>query len=309
MPALNERLKYLKARVPGVVDLPLGRLLSLSAGKLQSTVAEAALVLVRSQEIDALGENVDELTARSAMESVIGNVARAIRKLAKAGIESFVITADHGHQFSIRKDDDMKTNNPGGNTLELHRRCWIGHGGSTPPGTVRVSGSELGYDTDLDFVFPTGLGVFKAGGGLSFHHGSVSLQELVIPVLSLRISSQSSAAGAAGADLQLYGLPEAITNRTFGVRLLLAGDLFEAAEVPLRVVLLADGEQVGQAGMAIGARLDRDTGLLHVTRNTEASVGLMLLRDDCTSVRVVVVDPLTDAELAQSAAVPLSLAM
>ena len=309
MPALNERIKYLKARVPGVVDLPLGRLLSLSAGKLQSTVAEAALVLVRSQEIDALGENVDELTARSAMESVIGNVARAIRKLAKAGIESFVITADHGHQFSIRKDDDMKTDNPGGNTLELHRRCWIGHGGSTPPGTVRVSGSELGYDTDLDFVFPTGLGVFKAGGGLSFHHGSVSLQELVIPVLSLRIPSQSSAAGAAGADLQLYGLPEAITNRTFGVRLLLAGDLFEAAEVPLRVVLLADGEQVGQAGMAIGARLDRDTGLLHVTRNTEASVGLMLLRDDCTSVRVVVVDPLTDAVLAQSAALPVCLAI
>ena len=309
MPGLNERLKFLKARLPGLVDLPLGRLLGLSAGKLQSAVAEASLVLVRSQEIDALGENVDELTARSAMESVIGNVARAIRKLARAGIESFVITADHGHQFSIRKDDDMKTDNPGGNTLELHRRCWIGHGGSTPPGTVRVSGSELGYDTDLDFVFPTGLGVFKAAGGLSFHHGSVSLQELVIPVLSLRIPSQSSAAGAAGADLQLYGLPEAVTNRTFGVRLLLAGDLFEAAEVPMRVVLLADGEQVGQAGMAIGARLDRDTGLLYVTRNTEASVGLMLLRDDCTSVRVVVVDPLTDAELAQSSALPVSLAM
>jgi hypothetical protein len=151
--------------------------------------------------------------------------------------------------------------------------------------------------------------VFKAGGGLSFHHGSVSLQELVIPVLSLRIASQATTAGPAGADLQLYGLPEAITNRTFGVRLLLAGDLFAAAEVPLRVVLLADGEQVGQAGMAIGARLDRETGLLHVTPNTEASVGLMLIRDDCASIRVVVVDPLTDAVLAQSAALPVSLAI
>jgi hypothetical protein len=309
MPGLSERLKFLKSRVPGLVDLPLGRLLGLSAGKLQSSIAEASLVLVRSQEIDALGENVDGLTARSAMESVIGNVARAIRKLAKAGIESFVITADHGHQFSIRKDDDMKTDNPGGNTLELHRRCWIGHGGSTPPGTVRVSGSELGYDTDLDFVFPTGLGVFKAGGGLSFHHGSISLQELVIPVLSLRIPSQASAASTAGADLQLYGLPKALTNRTFEVRLLLAGGLFAGAEVPLRVVLLADGEQVGQAGMAIGARLDRETGLLHVTPNSEARVGLMLLRDDCASTRVVVVDPFTDAVLAQSAALPVSLAI
>jgi hypothetical protein len=306
---LNDRLKVIKARLPGVVDLPLGRLLALSANKLSAALANAPIVLVRSQEIDALGENVDELTARSAMESVIGNVARAIRKLARAGIESFVITADHGHQFAIRKDDDMKTDNPGGNTLELHRRCWIGHGGATPAGTVRVSGSELGYDTDLDFVFPTGLGVFKAGGGLSFHHGSVSLQELVIPVLSLRLQSQASAAAASAVDLQLVGLPDAITNRTFGVRLLLAGDLFAAAELPLRVVLLADGEQVGQAGMAIGARLDRETGLLHVTPNSEASLGLMLLRDDCASLKVVVMDPSSDAVLAQSAAIPVSLAI
>ena len=69
---------------------------------------------MRSQEIDALGENVDELTARAAMEGVIGNVARAIRKLASAGIEHFVVTADHGHQFSIRKHDDMKIDNLAG---------------------------------------------------------------------------------------------------------------------------------------------------------------------------------------------------
>jgi hypothetical protein len=35
----------------------------------------------------------------------------------------------------------------------------------------------------------------------------------------------------------------------------------------------------------------------------------MLLRDDCASIRVVVVDPLTDAVLAQSAALPVSLAI
>ena len=57
----------------------------------------------------------------------------------------------------------MKMDNPGGDTVDLHRRCWIGHGGTTPAGRPRV-GAELGYDTDLDFVFPTGLGVFKAGG-------------------------------------------------------------------------------------------------------------------------------------------------
>ena len=306
MTGLSERLRFLKAKVPDVTDIPLGKLLSASSTKLSKSIGNASLVVVRSQEIDALGENVDELMARAAMESVIGNVARAIRKLAPIGIENFVVTADHGHQFSIRKDDDMKTDNPAGDTVELHRRCWIGHGGTTPPGTVRVSGAELGYDTNLDFVFPSGLGVFKAGGGLSFHHGSVSLQELVIPVVSLRIPSQKSRAPAEKIA-QLLDVPDKITNRTFCVRVLLVDDLFLEDPVAVRVVLVSRNEQVGQAGMAIGGELDRASGILHINKNSEASVGMMLMRDDCDSVHVVVQDPATDKVMVRSDELPVKL--
>ena len=306
MSGLSERLKFLKAKVPDVTDIALGRLLSSSPSTLSKAIADSSLVVVRSQEIDALGENVDELTARAAMEGVIGNVGRAIRKLAAAGIENFVVTADHGHQFSMRKDDDMKTDNPGGVAVDIHRRCWIGHGGTTPPGTVRVSGAELGYDTELDVVFPTGLGVFKAGGGLSFHHGSVSLQEIVIPVLSLRIPVRDIRAPAEKIA-KLFGVPEKITNRTFGVRIFLAGDLFRTEPVAVRVVVISGNEQVGQAGMAIGGDLDRPSGILHVNPNSEASVGMMLTRDDCDSVRVVVLNPATDAVLDQSDELPVKL--
>ncbi len=180
--SLSERMKFLKAKVPDAVEMTLGKLLGTSPAKVAKEIGTASLIVIRSQEIDFVGEMDGDLLARQVMDTVIGNLARAVKKLAAAGIENFVITADHGHQFAIRKDDDMKTDNPGGVTLDLHRRCWIGHGGSVPAGAVRVAGAELGYHTDLDFVFPTGLGVFKAGGGLSFHHGGFSLQELVIPV-------------------------------------------------------------------------------------------------------------------------------
>ena len=306
MSGLSERLTFLKTKVPDAMDIPLGKLLGTSPSRLSKSIGDASLVVVRSQEIDALGESVDELTARAAMEGVIGNVARAIRKLASAGIEHFVVTADHGHQFSIRKHDDMKTDNPGGNTVDIHRRCWIGHGGKTPSGTVRVSGAELGYDTNLDFVFPTGLGVFKAGGGLSFHHGSVSLQELVIPVVSLRIPLRDSKMPT-GKVAQLRGVPDKITNRTFGVRVLVVGDLFTTEPVALRVVLVSGNEQVGQAGIAIGGDLDRSSGILHVSPNADANVGMMLTRDDCTSLRVVVLDPATDAVLDQTDELPIKL--
>lgn len=310
MTGISERLRFLKAKVPGFCDVVLGNVLEWSSKKLSKRIGDAPLVVVRSQEIDLIGESDGGFMARQLMSSIIGNIARAIRKLAGAGIENFVITADHGHQFSIRKEDDMKTDNPGGDTIDLHRRCWIGHGGATPPGTIRVTAAELGYDTDLDFVFPTGLGVFKAGGGLSFHHGSVSLQEVVIPVLSLRIPRRDTKV-ATEKVAQLRGVPHRLTNRTFGVRVLLAEQFSLGADVDptatIRVVLMAKGEQVGQAGMAIGADLERTTGVLHVEPGGEANVGMMLTRDDCTAVRIVVLDPATDAVLDQSDEIPVKL--
>lgn len=306
MPGLNERLKFLKARIPDAVELTLGKLLSTPPSKLSTAIGNASLMVVRSQEIDFVGEIDGDLLARQVMDTIIGNLARAVKKLAAAGIENFVITADHGHQFSIRKDDDMKTDNPGGDTLDIHRRCWIGRGGTRPPGTVRVTGAELGYDTNLDFVFPTGLGIFKAGGGLSFHHGSVSLQELVIPVVTLRIPMRDAKVSA-GKLVRLRSVPEKLANRTFGVRVLVDADLLMADPMALRVILVSGSEQVGQTGMAIGADFDRTSGVLHMMPGNEASVGIMLTRDNCSSVRVVVQDPATDAVLDQSDEIPVTL--
>jgi len=306
MPGLNERLKLLKAKAPDVVEMTLGKLLGSSPTKVGKEIGKASLVVVRSQEIDFVGEMDGDLLARQVMDTIIGNLARAVKKLAAAGIENFVITADHGHQFSVRKDDDMKTDNPGGDTLDLHRRCWIGHGGSTPAGTVRVTGAELGYDTDLDFVFPTGLGVFKAGGGLSFHHGGFSLQELVIPVISLRMTT-GKPAEVPGVDVRIKDCPPRVTNRTFGLKLAAAGDLLATEPLVLRVLLIAGSQEIGRAGMAVGGELDRAKGTLTLELGTEASVGMMLTDDQCKSLRVVVLDARTDGVLAQSDELPVKL--
>jgi hypothetical protein len=304
MPGLAERLKFLKAKVPDVVDLQLDKLLGMSVARLKAVVDEASLVLVRSQEIDFAGELDTDVFSRHVMDTVVGNIARAARKLATVGLHSFVVTADHGHQFALRKEDDMRIDAPGGDTVGLHRRCWIGRGGATPQGTIRVSAAQLGYDSDLDFVFPTSLGVFKAGGGLTYHHGGISLQEMVIPVVTFRISPQPEPA-ATRAAVHLQDVPQELTNRAFSVRLTLA--VLTAEPMALRVVLLSGAEQVGQAGMVVGAELDRDTGILTVQPGTEASVGVMLIRDDCESVRLVVQDPATDAVLGQSEEIPVRL--
>jgi hypothetical protein len=302
MANLNDRLRFLKTKVPDVVDLQLEKLLRMPSSKLQATIGDSSLVLVRSQEIDLAGESG---FARYVMETVVANIARAARKLASAGVEAFVVSADHGHQFASRKEEDMRIDPPGGDTVELHRRCWIGRGGATPAGTIRVSAAELGYRSDLAFVFPRSLGVFKSGGDLAYHHGGISLQEMVVPIVTFRMPATAEPAKTGSAVH--VGAPEAVTNRLFSVRLLLA--VLGEEPLPVRVGLLSGAEQVGEAGMAVEADLDREAGIVRLRPGVEASVGMMLLRDDCPSVRLVVQDPATDAVLGESGDIPVRLSI
>lgn len=305
LPDLAARMKYLKSRVPGTVDLQLEKLLEMTSKKLEKFIEGAPLVVVRSQEIDALGETAGNLVARQHMDTMVSNVARAVKKLASVGMGRFVITADHGHLFTRKKEDAFKTDHPGGKTLEIHRRCWIGQGGATPPGTVRLSGSQLGYDTDLEFVFPKGLGVFKAGGDLGYHHGGLSLQEMIVPVVTLRMGREKAARGAEG-EVQLTGAPEKITNRTFGVQLSLVG-LFDVKPFKVRPILLCKGVVAGRAGMAVDAEFDQKTGCVTLLPKKQASVVMILDKEDVDKVQIVIQDPATDRVMDQSKDIKVEL--
>ncbi|HOY83217.1 MAG TPA: PglZ domain-containing protein, partial [Rhodoglobus sp.] len=316
---LAARRKHAAARVPKLVDLALDELLSLQPSKLAKKVEGAQVVLVRSQEIDHAGENGFTYQARQVMDTVIDNLARALGKLARAGIEHAVVSADHGHLFfATDRDESMRTDAPGGNTVELHRRCWIGRGGATSAGCVRVSASQLGYASDLELVFPAATGVFKAGGDLAFHHGGPSLQELVIPVVTVRTKARESVRppgkGAQG-PIEATGLPDAVTNRIFSVTFRL-----EPMQLPLgvqpestlqvRPLLMTAGKQVGSVGMAVDAQLDRATGTVKLEPNRPVTLAFLLSDENVASLRVVVQDPTTDAELFRSPTdIPVRLGM
>jgi hypothetical protein len=294
---LRARKAYLAARAPSSVDLELGDVLTLSRSRLLTKLGDAELVVIRSQEIDFFGES--RFQARAVMDTVIENLARAVRKLATVGIGSAIVTADHGHIYaSADREESMRIDAPGGQTVEIHRRCWIGRGGTTPAACIRLPARSLGNDTDLDIVFPVGAGVFRAGGDLAFHHGGASPQEMIIPVISV-ISEDIGDVKAEGfITLAVEGVPAAITNRIFSVTLsqvsLLGGD------TPVKPVLMSEGRQVGTVGMAIGAEHDRTSGTVQLAGGVDATIGFVLDDDQAADVRIVVLDPATDAELYRS---------
>ncbi|MCL2723923.1 MAG: PglZ domain-containing protein [Polyangiaceae bacterium] len=302
LPDLAARKKFVAARVPKLVDITLDELLSLQPSKLAKKVDGAQVVLVRSQEIDHAGESSFTHQAWQVMDTAIKNLRHALGKLAKAGIEHAVVSADHGHLFfATDRDDSMRTDAPGGNTVELHRRCWIGRGGTTPTGCVRVSASSLGYDSDLEFVFPVSTGVFKTGGDLAFHHGGPSLQEMVIPVLAVRTKAREPVRPSAS-QIEASGLPEAVTNRIFSVAFTYGPKQMQldAAGIQVRPLLMAAGKQVGAIGMAVDAQFDRAKGTVKLEPNKPVTIAFLLNDETAASLRIVVQDPTTDAELYRS---------
>lgn len=304
LPDLNARKRHMTARVPGVVDITLDELLSLPPARVQSRIEAATLVVIRSQEIDMAGEGGLSFQARRAMDTVIDNLARAVRKLGRAGVKSFVISADHGHLFSMEREDAMKMDRPGGDEVDIHRRCWVGRGGKTPAGSIRVSGAQLGYDTDLDFIFPTGLAIFTCGGDPQFHHGGISLQEMIVPVLTLRWREAEQE--RAGVSLEILKAPAAVTNRIFSVELAMKQAQLGGG-VDVKPALMAGGREVGNVGMVIDGQHDTTKGTVRIEGTKPVTVGLMLHDDSVEAVRIVLYDPGTDAVLVQSNEIPVKL--
>jgi PglZ domain len=296
LPDLPSRQRYLQARLPGAVDLTLNDVLAWKAGT-KKKLDNARIVIVRSTEIDAAGENTENRYARSIMGGVVEDVARCLQKLSSVGIENAVITADHGHLFfASEREESMRISSPGGTEVDLHRRCWIGRGGATPPGTVRIQGAKLGYTTDLDIVVPNSVSVFKAGGDLAYHHGGASLQELVIPLLTVRVKSTPARDADKNAVSVKYG-SEAITNRIFTVEIALGGatgDLFAEAR-KVRPQAVAGGHQVALAKMTGTGPIDAGEVIIEPTK--PVMVAFLLIDDSIPALRIQVLDADTDATL------------
>ena len=216
----KDRLKYLREKA-GVscFDLRLDDLLPHPGKKVRDSIAASELIIVTSQEIDLLGEG-DNPTARIFMEQLISRLKRGVQALLDAGVSTVILVADHGFIYGDELGDEMKIEPPGGVTADLHQRVWVGQGGGIHESVLRVKLEEFSIRGGLDLATPFSLGGFKIpGGGKAYCHGGLSLQELIIPVLTISGSSRRPAEMAGDIRWELLlGAPK-ITTRFFSAQI------------------------------------------------------------------------------------------
>ena len=84
----DDRMRFLKERYGDrFTDITLGELLSTSVQKLGKRIGNAELLVVRTQDIDALGENLNLYLARKLMSEMLGEMRRGAGRLATLGFQ------------------------------------------------------------------------------------------------------------------------------------------------------------------------------------------------------------------------------
>jgi hypothetical protein len=159
------------------VLLELDGLLDLRA----TEVPKARLVVVFSQELDAAGHaGVLDLTPRMA-EDHVRRVAAAIQKLGAAGYQVVHVVTDHGF-FLLDEigDEDVIPCQAEGVRYKGHRALVAERVDTTT--LVKMPFGQ----TELTLAVPHGVGILQARGKYEFFHGGASLQELVVPWVTVR---------------------------------------------------------------------------------------------------------------------------
>jgi hypothetical protein len=215
--------------------------------KRKKELGQPKFIVVTSQEIDRHGEEAsDEEETRVYMDEVLDKLRRGIRNLRQVGVRHVVIAADHGFIFAEGLDAGLSMDAPGGETVDLHSRVWIGRGGASADGFFRANASDLELGGPLELAFPRSIGLFKVKGGSGpYFHGGPTLQEQVIPVCYLKArTGRTELAGELKLELKLAKAK--VTNRFFSLTVTLKVEgLFSEAQKRIRVEALSGRNEVG----------------------------------------------------------------
>lgn len=154
------------------------------------------VIYIYHNRIDHTGDKMlSEGQAFEAAEKTLSDLMKIIKKLAAANANNILITADHGFIYQNREIDQSDFSGAevrGKEVLYKDRRFILGKGLVDSPGLHKFSSKALGLIGDVEVQIPKSINRLRlSGSGSRFVHGGASLQEVVVPVVSINKKRQS----------------------------------------------------------------------------------------------------------------------
>lgn len=292
------RLTYLQSRKGDqCADIDLDDLVRQKRLKVADKVR---LLVVRTRDIDSIAHDTPHQVLQM-IPSLVRQIIRGLTRLSELGFEKAVIATDHGFILFHEQGAGNVAPRPSGNWLVEKSRCMLGQGQADAANLVMKRG-DLGIPGDFDdFAAPKALVPYTRGQ--MYYHEGLSLQECVIPCLTVQLEPVGTKAKKSLPDSLVLsyrqGKSDRITSRRPVVDLAWpqAGLFAEEGEVEVAIEAVDSvGKIVGWVGACSSA--NSATGGVRIKQGAAISVGLRMEDDFSGSFTVRVLDASTNVLLA-----------
>ena len=212
---LAGRQTVLQSHCKDSVCVQFDEIKNLKVAALREIFTGKQVVYVYHNQIDARGDKANtEDEVFVACEEAIKEVMELIHRIStNANTYRFIVTSDHG--FIYKRDklaESDKIGGVSGKNAWINRRYIVSKGAINEDGVQNLGlGYILGYEDDKVVTFPVSSNVFKvSGGGQNFVHGGSSPQEMIVPVLDIKMDRYHNETKPV--QISLVSMVQKITN-------------------------------------------------------------------------------------------------
>lgn len=260
----EQREALLRDYKPNSKCIQFDELKNMKQADLRNVFTGQDVVYVYHNQVDARGDAAKtENEVFNACEEAIEEIHSLIRRISsQANTHRFWITADHG--FIYKRDKIQTSDKIGGASAKSNsvgQRYAIGKEAINTDGVCNISlGTVLGNDDDRIVSFPLASDIFKvAGAGQNFVHGGCSPQEMLVPLIDVKVERGKKETGVA--EIALVSLTNKITNLITTLDFVQTEPISDVVkETTYRIYFISENnEKISNENICIADKKDKDT--------------------------------------------------
>ena len=231
---------------------------------LRSIFTGQEVVYIYHNQVDARGDKAaSENEVFTACEEAINEIFTLIKRIAsQANTYHFIVTADHG--FIYKRDKLQTTDKIAGvasKSNNIGQRYSISKAGINADGVCQTTvGKVLNSDDERIVSFPLASDIFMVGGaGQNYVHGGCSPQEMLVPMLEVKVDKGKKETSLA--EIALVSLTSKITNLITTLDFVQTEPVSDVIkETSYRVYFISENnEKISNENIVIADKKDKDT--------------------------------------------------
>lgn len=184
----SNRAKILAA--VGGTAIQAGDFLKLKPSERRDLYSAHQVLYVYHDTIDATGDNaVSERRTFTAAAEAIEELISLVKSLASANATNILLTADHGFLYQDGKlppQFNLTVKPQGDKIVAEKRRYVLGRGLKEDPAFRKFLPEQVGLTSEVEIQIANSIHrIIRPGAGSQFVHGGASLQEIIVPVITV----------------------------------------------------------------------------------------------------------------------------